>query len=286
MTYVHKDYARAIQSLMSQFAVNARPVHTQHWQGVDISSKPEMMTYEWLHPSFAVEMTGYDFDLEAMQRDIQANWPWCRDHFFERVCGWPINPGVQWKKWPYGHSAEKFLENGKFNHNYMERYWPKYAGHDKPTYTAEDYQKIMLEGHPDKPLPHWGIKYEYGDLNDLVDLLAHDPLTRQAYLPIWFPEDTGGGSKRAPCTLGYHFIMRNGFLDITYYIRSCDFLRHFRDDVFLTHALAGWVWHQLRECGDPVWKDVQLGRFTMHITSLHVFANDWRTMFPELDPPK
>jgi thymidylate synthase len=129
-----------------------------------------------------------------------------------------------------------------------------------------------------------GIKYEYGDLSDVVALLSSDPYTRQAYLPIWFPEDTGGGSKRAPCTLGYHFIMRENKLDITYYIRSCDMLRHFRDDIYLTHRLALWV---ITQCmaRNPKWKEVEPGTFNMHITSLHIFANDWQSMFPQYTRP-
>lgn len=298
---IYPTYAVAIDALIKRFSISARKVHTQHWQGVDVSKKPEMATYEMLHPSFHVQMTGYDGDLEAVQAHVGANQPWATDHFKERVCGYPINPGVEWANWPYGKSASTFLEEGKFNHNYMERYWPKYAGNLNvgiPTNTREEWKQAFEERKRDledwtppgkvtlELMAHTGIKYKYGDLMDVVTLLAHDPLTRQAYLPVWFPEDTGGGDKRAPCTLGYHFIMRNGYLDVTYYIRSCDLVRHFRDDVFLTHALVAWVWSHCRALNPDVWNKVELGRFVMHITSLHVFANDWPILFPDLAPPK
>lgn len=285
---IYPTYAVAIEALIKRFSISARKVHTQHWQGVDVSKKPEMATYEMLHPSFHVQMTGYDGDLEAVQAHVGANQPWATDHFKERVCGYPINPGVEWANWPYGKSASTFLdERGQFNHNYMERYWPKHAGHFAvPTKDADEFITLANDVWRDDWRIHKGVKYEYGDLGSLVQLLAHDPLTRQAYLPVWFPEDTGGGDKRAPCTLGYHFIMRNGFLDVTYYIRSCDLVRHFRDDVFLTHALVAWVWQQCRNLNPDVWNKVELGRFVMHITSLHVFANDWPILFPDLAPPK
>jgi len=280
MIMLHNSYAHAIKAVEAEFLTGVKKVHSKHWQGIDISNKPEMATFEKLHVTFGVRMNGYEHDLEAAASHIKPNLPWADDHFEERVCGQPINPGVQWKKWPYGQHAAKFLDGqGKFNHNYMERYWPKTAGADVATETAEDYENLGIAGQNLK-----GIKYEYGDLADVVTLLANDPYTRQAYLPVWFPEDTGGGSKRAPCTLGYHFIMRENMLDITYYIRSCDMRRHFRDDIYLTHRLAVWM-H--RECMkiDPRWRDVELGTFNMHITSLHIFANDWQAMFPEYARP-
>lgn len=283
MIYVQPTYLSAISSVEGHFVRNAKKVHSKYWQGVDISSKPEMATFEALNVSFSVDMNGYDRQVAA--EHIKPNLPWANDHFEERVCGQPINPGIQWKKWPYGQHAAKFLEEGKFNHNYMERYWPKQAGMvPEATETADQFLTLRDENRIN-PEARWaGIKYQYGDLNDVVDLLCQDPYTRQAYLPIFFPEDTGGGAKRAPCTLGYHFIMREGQLHVVYYIRSCDMRRHFRDDVYLTHLLAEWVLTQCK-AKDERWSAAVLGTFTMHITSLHVFANDWQAMFPNADRP-
>jgi thymidylate synthase len=114
---------------------------------------------------------------------------------------------------------------------------------------------------------HRGIRYQYGDLNDVVEQLRRDESTRQAYLPIFFPEDTGavhGG--RVPCTLGYLFVMRYGFLHCTYYIRSCDFFRHFRDDVYLACRLTLWMTDQLNS-GTP-------GVLNMHIANLHCWKSE------------
>jgi thymidylate synthase len=123
-----------------------------------------------------------------------------------------------------------------------------------------------------------GIRYNYGNLRDVVDLLAKEPLTRQAYLPVWFPEDTGATGRRVPCSLGYHFIQRSGFFHIVYYIRSCDFTRHFRDDIYLTYRLWDWVLRELQK-EHSFWKTVELGMFTMHISSLHMFINDYNIHF-------
>lgn len=276
--YEFQNFQLAIKQAWHQLKYCSSIVHSQHWQGVDIASKPEMATHEVQHVSFCVPMSGYQFDLEAYAGDIKPNLPWADDHFDERVCGYPINPGTEWENWPYGKSAATFLdERGKFNHNYMERYWPKLAGRvTEPTLDAGTFIAGLTGARPG-PV-HRGIMYDYGDLNDVVKLLASDPYTRQAYLPVWFPEDTGGGSKRAPCTIGYHFLMRDGKLDVNYHIRSCDFVRHFRDDIYLTVRLALWVIAQCRDI-DPRWKSVVPGRYVMQIGSLHIFRNDYNMLF-------
>lgn len=168
---------------------------------------------------------------------------------------------------------------GNFSHTYMERYWPKYAGYIRPM-KGEDWDKETYDINR-------GIRFDYGDLNDIVTLLIREPLTRQAYMPIFFPEDTGDvHSERKPCTLGYHFIVRDNKFHIVYGIRSCDFIRHFRDDIYLTVRLANWVLNKCREDDSTrapehrFWQNITLGSFVMHITSLHMFKNDHLKLFP------
>ena len=186
-------------------------------------------------------------NLDRLRGAIKPNLPWADDHFKERVSGWPLNPGETWKNWPWALAADKHRTEGEcFSHTYMERFWA-----------------AKTDGH--------GIRYPYGDLGSLVELLRREPNTRQAYLPVFFPEDTGaihGG--RIPCTLGYHFIQRGGYLHMSYYIRSCDLYRHFRDDVYLAAKLLLWVRDQVNPNWTPGWLRMDIG-------SLHCFVNDyWR----------
>lgn len=268
------SFTAAINYAERMFLLHAQtPVHTDTWQGIDISKKPEMAMHELLNFSFLVpiedDRTMGDSILDHLRRTISPNLPWADNHFNERITGQPYNPGNTWQAWPFAKSASTFLDKrGQFNHNYMERYWPKYANMTPDGY-LKDTQSIV---------PHSGIRFKYGDLNDVIDLLAHDPLTRQAYLPVWFPEDTGQPENgRKPCTLGYHFIMRERKLHIVYYIRSCDFVRHFRDDIYLTVRLLVHVLESL-QVEDPNWNNVIPGDFVMHITSLHMFRNDYNLL--------
>jgi len=260
------------------FLAHAHKVHTEKWQGVDISKRPEMASYELMNYTFTHDLNG-EGDLDFYREDIKPNLPWADRHFDERVCGFPINPGVEWANWPWGDNAEKFLdERGMFNHNYMERYWPKKADKvPQATKTVAD-QLAWPMTYKDNLR---GIRNEYGDLDDLVKSLAKNPLSRQEWFPIFYPEDVGevvGGRK--PCSLGYQLWVRGGRLHIYYPLRSCDFFRHMQDDIYLTIRLLIWVLNRCRDI-DSAWFDVHPGTFTMHCTSLHVFANDMVTMRKE-----
>lgn len=255
---IYSDFRSAIHSIECRMFDYGKPIHTETWQSIDISGKPEAEMRELLNVNFSVPM---EFsDLNNYRLAIEPNLPWADRHFeLERVSGEPINPGETWKEWPYGHSADKFRRAGeRFSHTYAERYWPKRAGNTNDIHEFGE---------------NFGMRYKFGDLNDVVDLLAREPLTRQAYLPVWFPEDTGVVHReRVPCTLGYHFIQRGGLLHVFYPIRSCDLVRHFRDDIYLTIRLVLWLLDRLK--GMPAWSQVHPGMFTMWVGSLHCFIGD------------
>lgn len=273
--------SQAIKDVLENFEWGSELVRPTRWQGQDVTKQPAALMREDLHVSMQFDMAGEALNFYALA--IAPNLPWADNHFAERVCGYPINPGVEWKNWSHGVNAEKSLDtSGMFNHNYMERYWPVFAGESSnvPTSNAADWQSRMNTGYN----PCYGIRHEYGDLAGLVRDLAGEPDTRQAYLPVWFPEDTGDAHKgRKPCTLGYHFIMRKGKLDVTYYLRSCDLANHFRDDVYLTVRLLLWVLDECRKLNPDVWGKVVPGKFTMHITSLHMFINDYRNLYGDAE---
>ena len=349
--------------------------HRGNWQGLDVQAKPEMAVHELLHVSIDLDLRGNE-SFEWHRSIIKPNTPWADNHFEERVCGWPINPGVEWANWPWGNSADKFREktvrmmaqedwaylagiidgegsfstrtcNGekayprikitqvdetfitslfnkwkvgtlrpysdqsnplsdrqsfiwrisskaevrwvidgclpflrlkkeraldvltylnpmetiydevpRFNHNYMQRYWPKHANRD-----------------PD--IPRFGINGPYGDLNDVVAKLVHTPTTRQAILPVYFPEDTALLEGRQPCSMYYHFLVdRHKRMDVVYPMRSCDYVRHFADDVYMTVRLLLWVLERARK-GNDYFADVKPGKLVMHIANLHMFKNDF-----------
>lgn len=282
-----KNLSEAIEETQNEIEEYGQVIHTERWQARDISDRPDARMVEIMHWSF---MAPIPQDVNGLAVQVSPNLPWAEDHFKERICGTPINPGIEWANWPWSKFADEHREDQIFNHNYMERYWPRYAGLvSKPTLTSEQFingleSKTFVENLLDtgrvEVAAHRGIRHEYGDLGGVVRVLAKEPLTRQAYLPVWFPEDTGDAHNgRKPCTIGYHFIQRRGKLDVVYHIRSCDFLRHFRDDIYLTARLAQEVLRECKAQNPEAWARVEVGSLVMHITNLHLFINDYLMLF-------
>lgn len=225
-------------------------VKTERWQGIE---SPDDM-WEVMNHSFQMFIPS---SLEELSEEVIPNLPWANDHFEERVGGISLNPPPSNEWWPFNRKKNaQFKKLDKFSHTYPERIWPK---------NAKEGEKDVMKG----------IRYTYGDFNDVLDLLEREPYTRQAFLPIWFPEDTGSHHKeRVPCTIGYHFMRRGEHIHISYFIRSCDIIRHFRDDIYLACRKLYWVLDSLKK-RDPVkWQNVKPGYFAMHIVSLHCFAGE------------
>lgn len=233
------------------------------WQGI----KSQAKMFEVNNVYFRACMPQSIF---ALQEQVKPDLPWAEDHFQERVCGEPLNPGEQYKNWP-GYKNVAFNDKNfrnvgeKFTHTYMERYWPTHAGNMLNHQDADNHANRIH-----------GIRYEYGDLNDVFYLLKREPFTRQAYLPVWFPEDTGVlHHGRVPCSIGYHFMRDGDDFHIHYLIRACDYIRHFRNDIYLTVRLAQWVLDKLKNPKENVeykkWEGVGVGIFTMDIIHFHVF---------------
>lgn len=235
-------------------------VHAQ-----DVSTRPEFDTHEL--SNVVLTMNAPTLKQDA-QRDLEPNLPWAEDHFQERVGGKPLNPAPSEAWWPFAQQGNKEHKDGVvFSHTYPERMWPKRANSGE----------IMQFPNGRQAEINCGIRYAYGDLNDLVNLLVREPFTRQAYLPIWFPEDTGAvDAQRVPCSLGYHFIRRGVYLDCQYYMRSCDLFRHFTDDVYMAVRLMQWVCQSLWERDDQLNQEYYpfVGNLTMYISNLHCFRGD------------
>lgn len=275
MSVLFTNFTSAIQYAKLSMKANSVLVPPETHQSINVSMKPEMATYELLNHNLSV-VTRTRWDTEEIREAIAPTLPWADDHFKERLDGEPFNPG---KTWGYDINGNTQIGRvNQFTHTYMERYWTRYAGLTLDGVIPEVTEPLTLN-------PNEGIRYELGDLDDLIDLLVRNKLTRQAYLPVFFPEDTGAVHRGSvPSSLGYHFIRRNDQLHVNYYIRSCDLIRHFRNDIYLTVRLTQWIIDQLRKQDPENWAKVMPGKFSMFISSLHMFKNDWFPLFGEKAP--
>jgi len=166
--------------------------------------------------------------------DLNPVQPWADAEFEERVSRSPLNPGEAWKL--RREVWDDFIqENGRFAYTYAERF-----AHQLDLFVKEARKNLD---------------------------------SRQLFLSMWDPKTDPyylGGAARVPCTLGYLFQVRGGQLNITYMMRSCDWVTHFQNDVYLAHRLQRWFASEI---------NVPVGSFTHMITSLHVFQKDVKGVF-------
>lgn len=262
------NFDRIYTALLVELLDGSEEVDVGEWHAQDVRNIPALVSNELMHVRLELNVPE---TIEELIDEYRPNMPWAEEHFLERVSGQPLNPPPSHVRWPFGNT-ETHMKEEKFSHTYPERYWPKAAG------------KEWLYDHYRGPDPQ-GIRYAYGDLNDLVNLLVKNPMTRQAYLPVWFPEDLTAANlgERVPCSIGYHFLIRNGTLHCEYTIRSCDWVRHFRDDMYLTARLMQWVRDKV---SDPVFNNDgtqwSMGDLIVNIGSLHYMTGDRPKMEAEL----
>jgi thymidylate synthase len=165
--------------------------------------------------------------------DLEVSRPWVDLEFVERINCKGANPGEAYKA--REEVWNEFLHGGKFAYSYGER-----------------------------------IGF---NLLRIVNEIRLRPNSRQLYLSIWDREKDirgMGGSFRIPCSLGYLFQVRNGQLDITYFMRSCDLKTHMQNDIYLAVKLMMWV------AEITYYKP---GNFTHYIGSLHVYKKDTEGVF-------
>jgi len=241
---------KEIVDIYEKLLIEGQNSENTKWQAITIDSVN--------NPLFGINNSFIEFpEFTNLAEELMPDLPWAEDHFLERINGKPINPGIEYKNWPYykkSDNDELFRSGGKFSHNYMERYWPRKAGDFEESYMVSDNR---------------GIRYEMGDLNDVIERINENNYTRQAFLAVWHPEDQSNNGVRVPCTIGYWFNMENGKLTMTYLLRSCDAIRHFRNDVYMSYRL---LQHVCEKTG------LTPGKLKMWIGNFHCFKSDIYTL--------
>lgn len=165
--------------------------------------------------------------------DLNPHQPWADIEFEDRISYEPRNPGNAWKELP--EIWEPMMEDQKMGAGLITRRF---------SYTYSERMAFQLE--------------------DVLHELRENPSSREAYLAIWNPalDPFRLSRRRVPCTLGYQFLTRGGELLMTYIQRSCNFSKHYQDDVYLARKLQEWIAEKLT---------ITPGSFSHWIGSLHYF---------------
>lgn len=201
------------------------------------------------------ELQNYSYCLlNARSQDIPGvTQPWADAEFKERV----TDP---WERYPDGEpliesiSTPNFINPGEA-WKLREEVWSEYMHEGKLAYT---YNELL---------------WNNDQLTKIMNRLKEDPDSRQLWISLWNPDkdpDFLGGVSRVPCSLGYGLQVRDGKLNLHYVMRSCDFVTHFRNDVYLAIKFLEWV---AEKTGYPV------GDFTHTMFSCHVYNKDIQGVF-------
>jgi thymidylate synthase len=103
---------------------------------------------------------------------------------------------------------------------------------------------------------------------DLVKKLREDKDTRQAIMTIYDGKmDLSQKTKDMPCTLNFHFMIRNDKLNLTTYMRSNDLFWGFQYDIFNFTMIQEMVLNELK----MYMPELELGTYTHTTTSLHIY---------------
>lgn len=122
----------------------------------------------------------------------------------------------------------------------------------------------------------YGERINTGDQMELaIKMLKENPQTRRAVISIYMGvvDLNGGGGLNTPCTLNFHFLVREGKLNMKVMMRSNDIILGLTNDIFTFTFLHEFV---SMKTGIP------LGRYTHYASSLHLYTSDLKK-FPNIE---
>ena len=242
---IYRSFVEALSEIKRDLAELGTRVKPARWQGKDVSGVENYETLEY--PRYIYTVTCPNLS------HLEPTQPWASMELNERFSpGQAHNPAEAWKLredvW-----QPLLKEDGKFHYTYAERL--------KINRGCDNWEDQIL---------------------DLVVRAQQEPLSRQLYLSIWDRrlDQNPTVDDRVPCSLGYHFMIRDGKLDMTYMMRSCDFVVHFQNDVWLalqTQLVFLDRLNALRTLRDEA--PISLGHFIHFIISLHIHKKDAEGVF-------
>lgn len=244
---IYRNFVEATNEIKRELAEMSIVVHPKTYQDKNIEYDPRYDTFELQNYIYCVTSPNPD--------DLTPTRPWVDLELAERLEGGGMcNPGEAWKTRP--------------------EVWTQFL-QCPPDCIGERIDKKYCE-----PLPcsYSRFSYTYDErmffqIREIISEIKSNPNSRQLYMSIWDPISdikNLGGKARIPCSLGYLFQVRRDQLNMTYLMRSSDFVTHWQNDVYLALKLQEYI---AERTGYPV------GMFTHYMGSLHVFRKDVEGVF-------
>lgn len=166
---------------------------------------------------------------------------------------------------------EWYLSGNTLASSAPSKFWNQLA--DQDGHITSNYGHMMLfdKLYPQTQSPYDGPDPQFDTAIDrVVETLLKDPDSRQAIVHYNQPGHCYPQNKDFPCTMYSQFFVRDGYLSMTTYQRSCDIIKGFSYDVPWSCHFMNMVLDRLQDKG----KVYSLGEFTHVFGSLHLYEKD------------
>lgn len=108
-------------------------------------------------------------------------------------------------------------------------------------------------------------KYNYDQLQNVLEVLKNDINSRRAILNISDPQLNKLITKDLQCTIAIHFLVRNNKLNMTVYMRSNDIVYGLPYDSIYFMSIQNYLATEL---------NIEIGSYVHHATSMHLYKKD------------
>ena len=160
----------------------------------------------------------------------------------------------------------------KWNPVYAEAEWQWYLSGDRNiAKLGELYGKVpeiwkcMADGDGNVN-SNYGWQWKRNDqIGYVIDLLKHEPDTRQATISIYDCKEHDTFTFDTPCTYAVQFTILDNKLNMSVVMRSNDLWYGFCNDQYQFSKLQHYVWNRLKN------KDVEIGTYFHFAHNLHLY---------------
>lgn len=140
---------------------------------------------------------------------------------------------------------------------YAKREWDWYLSQNRSVAEIKKFAPIWDKMHNGDNIVNSNYGYlwnQNGQLQNVIDILTHDPLSRQAWITIYDGKNRKEFEFDTPCTLAIGFAIENGLLCMSVTMRSNDLWYGFCNDQYCFSELQkvvaaklklniGWYYH-------------------------------------------
>ena len=174
-------------------------------------------------------------------------------------------------------TKEIYFPNRKISENYAKAelnwYWSGSNSMEEIAQHAKLWRKLSDDGITNNSAYGYIIhkKYGYDQLQKVIEILKFDPNSRRAVINISDPTLDKKETKDLQCTIALQFLIRNGSLEMTVYMRSNDIYFGFPYDYIYFVSLGEYVAYKL---------GIDFSVYTHHATSMHMYLKDVDKFIP------